>query len=340
MAETKSEKFTEIQLKTQTHKPETRVESLRAIIKNLEKQISGLSEISPDDALEIPRLFDEADDLLNDLQSRGTNLSSELSQVKTLFAQFNKVMRDFIRKIGGPQKMVKAREEMKPSEDRWWWFVDNSLAEDNKRKTIHLLRNFGLMVVLLLIAALVYNQFFAPDPAIQSSYGHHQEAENALIEGDLQLALQEVQSAITYTPKEPDLFVLQGIILETLGQENEARVSYDTAHSLYEQPEHFYNQRTILYLMLDEPQLALEDCQKAIEINPDSAISYLYQGQAYEKLGDIENAIQNYEKADELARQTDNPQLQAFIRINLTNTYQSIFLPTFEVDEPDGAEAP
>lgn len=340
MPEPKSEKKTDIQLKTQTQKPKTRVEALRALLKDLESHIGRLSELSPEAALEIPRLFDAVDDLMSELQQRGTHLSSEIGQLKTLSARFNKVRADFIRKIGGPQALGQVRRERKPSQDRWWWFVDHSLAEENKQKTIRLLRVFGLAVILLLAAALVYNRFFAPDPVFQASFGHQQEAENALLEGNPQTALEEVQRALTYTPEEPGLYVLQGVIQEVLGQEQNARDSYDAALDLYDQPDYFYNQRTILYLMIGEPQWALEDTWTALEINPDSAITYLHQGQAYENLGEIENAIQSYEKADALAQQTDNAQLQAIIRINLSNVYQRISLPTFEIEEPLATETP
>lgn len=340
MAETKSEKLPEIQLRTQTQKPETRLEELRMILKDLEKHITRLSEISPEAALMIPQSFDKADDLLNDLQSRGTSLASEMGQIKTLSAQFSKVKAAFIHKIGGPEQLEKIRQIRQPSEDRWWWFIDKTLAEETKRRTIRALGILGLICVLFLIAALVYNRFFAPDPAFQASYGHQQQAENALIEGELESALEEVQNALTYTPEEPDLYVLKGVILEALGQEDASKASYDRALLRYELPEYFYNQRTLLYLMIGEPLLALEDTQTAIKINPDSAIPYLYQGQAYENLGDISNAIQSYEKADILAQLTDNTQLQAIIRINLSNVYQRISLPTLEVDEPNGTDAP
>ena len=338
--ESKSEKTTEIQLKTQTQKPKTRLETLRIILKDLENHIARVTELNIDAAFEIPNLFDKAEDLISDLQTRGTNLSSELGQLKTLSAQFNKVRTDFIRKIGGPTEMAEARQERQPPDDHWWWFVDRSLAEDNKRRTQRILRILGLIVVLLVVTALVYNRFFAPDPVIRASYGHQQQAENALVEGHLQEALVEVQNALSFTPEDPDLYTLLGVVQEALEQQTNARDSFDIALAVYDQPEYFYNQRTILYLMLGEPQRALEDAQTAIEINPDSAISHLQQGQAYDALGDKKKAIQSYEMADEIAQSTGNAQLQAIIRINLANTYQQFSLPTMEVEATGGTEAP
>ena len=335
MADHKTEKHTQVQLKTQTQKPQTRIEVLRAVLKDLEKRITRLSEINTPTALEILSLLDRANDLIDELQARGINISSEVGQFKTLAAKFLRVKSVFIRKIGGSPKLADLRQERYPSEEHWWWYVDVKLAEENKQKTIRLLRILGITTLLLLIAVLIYNQFFAPDPAVKASYGHQQEAENAIIEGDLQIALDEIQNALGYTPEEPELYVLEGVIHEALGQVREAESSFHSAQGLSEQPEDFYNQRAIQYLMLNAPQRALDDTKTALEINPESALAYLYQGQAYEKLGKIDLAIQSYKRADEFAQKTDNVQLQAIIRINLSNIYQAITMPTFDVDETE-----
>lgn len=335
MADRKTEKHTEVQLKTQTRKPQTRIEVLRAVLKVLEKHITRLSEIDSYAALEILHLLDQANELTDELQAKGINIFSEVGQFETLAAQFLRVKSIFIRKIGGPQKLADLRQKRQPSEERWWWFVDIKLAEENKLKTIRLLRVFGIAILLLLIAALIYNQFFAPDPAVKASYGHQQEAEIALMEGDLQIALQEVQNALSYTPEEPELYVLEGVIYEALGQEKEAETSFSLAQGLYEQPEDFYNQRAIQYLKLNAPQRALDDTEASLEINPESALAFLYQGQAYQKLGEVDLAIQSYKRADEFAQKSDNVQLQAIIRINLSNVYQAITMPTFDVDETE-----
>jgi tetratricopeptide (TPR) repeat protein len=284
--------------------------------------------------MEIPSLFDEANDLIKALEEQGTNLSSEKGQFRQLTAQFKKKRAAFIRKIGGPRGMQQARQSRQPSQDHPWWFADKELAAENRQKTIRLLRYFGIAAVLLTAAVLIYNQFFAPDPAFQASYGHQQRAENALLEGDLEAALSEVQQALEYTPESPELYVLEGIILEALGENEAANASYENARRLYEQEAYFYNQRTLLYLMLGDPQRALEDSQTAIQIEPDSAISYLHQGQAYEAMGEIIKAIESYEKADEIAQQSGNPQLQAIIRVTLSNAYQLISLPTLESTAP------
>ena len=252
MTQAEAERITAAQLKAQSQKPQTKAESLRQVMKNLGMRITKLSEISSEQTLEILSLFDDADRILGELQDREMEMTSELGQLETLRTQFHKIRPAFIRKIGGPQELAKARQERAPSSDRWWWYIDKSLAEESKQKTIQLLRNFGIGAALLIIAVLVYNRFFAPDPAVQASYGHQQRSENAIIEGNLEDALVEIQQALVYTPEDANLYVLQGVTLEGLGRSEDAGISYNTAIDLYEQKDYFYNQRAIIYLMIGQ----------------------------------------------------------------------------------------
>jgi tetratricopeptide (TPR) repeat protein len=329
MAQSEAEKITATQLKAQKQKPQTRAEKLRDTLKILDARIAQLFKSKPEEASEIPVLFDRVNQALEELQEHGMNLASELGQVETLSAQFTKKRALFIRKIGGPQELAKAREANQPPRDRWWWYVDLALVEENKQKAVHWLRIFAVAAVSLIILAVIYQKFFAPDPATKASYGHQQKAENAVMEGNFEYALNEVQQALTYTPEEANLYVLQGVILEALARTEEAHSSFDTALQKYDQADQFYNKRTLVYLMLGDAERALADCETAIQINPDSALSYLEQGQAYEMLEDIQKAIESYEKADEIAQKSGNAQLQAVIRMTLSNAYQRIILPTF-----------
>jgi len=49
------------------------------------------------------------------------------------------------------------------------------------------------------------------------------------------------------------------------------------------------------YYFLDQYQDAINDCTKAIEINPDDANAYFGKGMAYEELGQLQNADADYD---------------------------------------------
>jgi len=338
MENTPASQQTEAKLKTQKSKSHSKAGDLRATIKTLETRLAKLTECSQTETLEILTLFDQADQDLLDLQEKGMAATSELSQLETVTRQFRKKLAVFIHKAGGAQSLEAARQERQPSQDRWWWYADEILGEARKQKATRWFRNLGIIASLLIIGVVVYQKYLAPDPAVQASYGHQQRAENALVSGDYEAALLEIETALTLTPDESNLYTLKGMILDALGETAKAAENYTLAKEKLEQESEFYTQRAILYLMMSRPDLALADSETALAINPDSAISYLNQGQAYEMLGDIQAAIDSYESADETAQRIGNLQLQAIARVSMSNAMQRVILPTNEVPETTKGE--
>ena len=324
------EKITKVQLKTQTNIPSTRGAALRNDLKKLEKEIAKLPGSTSENALAILPLWDQIDRKLKELEFLGMELASEKGQLDTFAAQFQKKRALFIQKIGGSQALVEAREIRQPSTDQWWWYLDESLAADRKRNSIRLARNLGVLVVIIILGALVYQRYLAPDPAIQASYSFQRNAEDALVQGDYEAALQNIQNAILNTPDNPELYVLQEVILEALGQHQEAQTSQEIALQKFESDDLYYASLASVYLTIGDFENALADAQTAFKINPDSAIGYLYKAQVYEFQGDIPMAIENYIKADEIAQRLGNVQLQAIIRVSLSNAYQKIPNPSQE----------
>jgi tetratricopeptide (TPR) repeat protein len=317
-------------LKTQTRVPPTKAAEFRELLKTLETRIAKLAELNAETALEIPGLFDQLDDGMAELQDRGMNLSSELGQFETLSAQFKKKRALFLRRIGGPAVLQQARTGLQLKESHWWWYVDHSLAQESKQQTVRWLKILGITAAVLLVIILLYQQFLAPDPTVRASYGYRQNAENAILNGDYETALQEVENAITNTPDYPELYVLRGLLQDKLEQPEAASQSFETARGIFTTDDQFYNQRSAYYLMMGDAQSALADAQAALAVNPDSAYSYLYMAQAYELQGEKEKAIESYEQADAIAQKTENIQLQAIIRVSLSGAYQSISYPTTE----------
>jgi tetratricopeptide (TPR) repeat protein len=61
-----------------------------------------------------------------------------------------------------------------------------------------------------------------------------------------------------------------------------------------------YVQRSVVYGEQKKWELALADCNKAIAIDPDLALSYMGCGAFYYEIGDKQKAIENLQKAAQL----------------------------------------
>jgi len=323
----------DVKLKSLQNRPGTEADILREELRELEIAVSRLSDLTSGSALDLLLLFDNVDKALDKLQEGGMNLSSELGQYEAISTRFRKKGGLFIRKVGGVQTLSDARGNRKPEPEQWWWYIDKSLARYKKQRIKRSLQIGAVIAGVLLIAGVIYNKYFAPDPNVVASYTLRHTAESALAEGNFEAALKQIREAITYTPEDPILPILEGVILDALKRPVEARSSFALAIDQFDTEDLFYNERTRIYLMLSDVESAFADIESAIAINPDSAIAYLNQGQAYELMGDFNKAVESYQNADSFAQKADNVPLQAIIRMNLSNAYQRISLPAVKEED-------
>ena len=67
-----------------------------------------------------------------------------------------------------------------------------------------------------------------------------------------------------------------------------------------------YNNRGTVYRIISEYDLAIDDCNKAIELDPDYAEPYSNRGAAYREKGEKDHAIADYDRAIELKPDIDS----------------------------------
>jgi tetratricopeptide (TPR) repeat protein len=212
--------------------------------------------------------------------------------------------------------------ERQPEKSAWWWFIDQDLAEERQAKIKRLAIIGTIVVALLIVLAVVYNQFLAPTPEVQAGIGFQQAAENKLIAGEYQEALAAVNQAIQYLPEYAELYVLRGVLYDILDQPDLAQQNYKQARQILGDEETFYNTRAQYFLFAGRAEEGMADAQMALSINPDSAVSLMYIAQAHEALGDISKAIDYYELASAAAEASNNPTLQVMTRMQIATLLQ------------------
>ena len=324
-----NEKTALVAARSTQNQPRTQVAELRDVLTTIERRIAKLKEISPEDALEILPLLDQARERLDALEAAGGGASSERSegtQFETLLRQLEKKGPTFVNRVGGSAVLKRARQERQPDESYWWWFIDEDLAQKRQSKIKRWAIGAAIIGALLIVLVVVYNQFLAPDPAFQAGIGFQQTAENKLIQGQYEEALADVEQAIEHLPDYPELYVLRGVLYDVLEQPDLAEQSYKLAREKLSKEETIYNVRAKYFLLagLGEPGMA--DAEMALSINPDSAVSLMYIAQAHEMLGNISKAIDYYELASAAAERTDNPTLQVMARMQIATLLQQFNL--------------
>jgi tetratricopeptide (TPR) repeat protein len=312
------------------NQPHTQVAELRDLLTTLEMRVAKLKEISPGDALEILPLMDQARERLEALKAAGANASSEDSQFESLLLQLDKKRSVFLNRVGGPTALRQSRMERQPDKSAWWWFIDQGLAEERQSKIKRWAIIGTIVVALLIILVVVYNQFLAPSPEFQTGIGFQQTAESQLISGEYEEALTSVNQAIQYLPDYAELFVLRGVLYEILDTPDLAEQSYRLAREMSADEEAFYNVRAKYFLLAGLAESGMADAQKALSLNPDSAVSLMFIAQAYEMQGDISKAIEYYELASAAAEASNDPTLQVMARMQMATLLQQFNLASPE----------
>jgi tetratricopeptide (TPR) repeat protein len=303
--------------------PRTQVETLRLLLRDLELRIARLSECNSDDAIQILTWLDQAATLLSGLHQAGAAPGGENSCFETVKAQFHSKRRLFVNRVGGRAALEEARQEHRPPEHHWWWFSDQEIAQERRVLLRRVLVIGSIMALLLAGFWVLYQRFWKPDPALQASVGFRTMAENALIGGSFEEALSDVNQALASTPDNASLLTLRGVIYEALEEPELAADDFELAIEGYPSADRFLAERAGFYLMASLPEQALADAEAVIEINQDSVIGFMRKAQAFEMLGDIATAIEYYELASDVAERTDNPQLQVMALMRMGQLLQA-----------------
>ncbi|HOU15150.1 MAG TPA: hypothetical protein PKZ84_18740 [Anaerolineae bacterium] len=300
---------------------------LRELLGQLEVHIGKLEHDSAEEARNIPALFDAADTVIAELKQADAPLSAELARFDTISASFRRKARTFLRKVGGIAALNTLREERHPEAAQWWWFIDQWVAEQSRGRRRRQLKSLLIAAAILVVLAGVYALFLRPDAATRERFQRQQMAEELARTGEYTAALDEVNAALVVAPDDVNLLAFKGVLQARLGLEAEATTTFAAAEAAAASREDFLLIRAQIYLTLDMTEVVLADAQAAIAANPQSARGYLYLAQANANLGNITEALNQYDEATRLADEAEDAELAALARVQKAYLYQQMLAP-------------
>jgi cytochrome c-type biogenesis protein CcmH/NrfG len=304
-------------------KPLTRVDLLRERLDQLDSSVGRLGNTGlKEDALKIPELFDQAVEFLEELKQEGVTAAEEETRLETIEAQFKQKSTLFLRMSGGAQAFWETRRVVNPGPERWWWFIDQWLAEQRKRQAKSLAIKIGIVVVVLVVVGVIYQAFLAPSPQDRARMDFENAADQALLQNDAQGALREIEKALSIAPQNAELLIKKGVLQELLSMDAEAAQAYSQAEILLGDRKEFLLMRAQTYLGVGSLEAGMADAQAVLEIDPGSPEAMLMVGQAYELQGKYAEAVDAYEKTGQLADARNLPSITALARVRLAYLMQ------------------
>lgn len=232
-----------------------------------------------------------------------------------------------VKALGGSKALKEKQSLYGVKKEQWWWYLDDFLRQKRKQK-IKRYSLIGLILVILLgILAIVYDQFIAPPPEIRKRIIAESQINELIDQQDYSHAMDAVGNALVLYPDYAPFWIKKGALARVLNDQQTEEKSFEQAIQFSTDLETYYLYRCAAWMQLGLLDDLLNDADTIIELNPDSPEGYLYKGMAYENRGEMRAAFDAFEKAGELAEKKNDAQLAATIKVRLGMLMQSGSVP-------------
>jgi len=268
-------------------------------------------------ALELLHLFDRVADALTELEEGGVDVRAERARFEGVQQRLRRKGAIFLAEAGAA--LQSERAQVGPDRERWWWFLDETLAQERRQRGRRALAWALAAALVLLTAWLAYDRFLAPPPEIDRAA----EGEALVARGDLRAALAEFEASATLAPGDPDYLIWLGVLRFELGDLDEAENAFETARALCETDYDFLLKRAQDFFRVGNLEEASADVEQAILERPDAAGGYVLRASIAEERGDCASALADLERAMGLASAADDAWLEGEIRVRRAMLAQS-----------------
>jgi len=283
-------------------------DDLRLALREAELAVASLRGVGPAGVLKYLRLLDDIEEAIPRLESMyGVDLKPERTRLETLENITRSQTTRLVREAGA-STLARARMELDPPEEHWWWYLDRSLAEQRQDS----LRRWSLrgvvLATVLLLGLLAYNHFLAPSPEEQAFSTRTSAGEGYLVQGDYEAALPEFEAAAALNPKDLGARLQLAVVYEQLGRAEDAAQQLARARDLADSEADFYASLSLVYYRVGvggmdwAVEKAYETAMDAVEADDGSALAHFALASAYELQGETAKAIDEFEFASNISQ--------------------------------------
>lgn len=290
-------------------------DELREIMASLEECQPQLKSFNVEQARTFLLDLDRLDTLFRELELTGLDLLPEQGRFQSLQSRLQKKAALLLRLLGGPAALSALRPTPAPPAEKWWWHLDQLAAAQQQR----LLHQVGLIVgvIVLFVGGLVvlFQTVLAPSPEVLARLEAENRAYEAIDSKQYQAALASVEQGLAKVPGDPELLLLQGVLQEVLGED--AAATFDQARAGLNDSVDFYLSRSQLQLRVGQLAKAEADARAALELDQNSAKTWFLLGQTLEAQDKLAEAVPAYQKASELAMDSEDGEIVVMARLAL-----------------------
>jgi tetratricopeptide (TPR) repeat protein len=268
------------------------------------------------DGLGLLRLLDTVAEELDRLEQGGADVRAEQARFERVLKQLRRSAGRFLGWAGA--EMVAARS---PG-DAWWWYLDQQVATERRRALIRTLKVGGAALLVLVLTVVLYDRFLAPPPEIRQANTHAAAGRAAALAGDYDQAIGRFEAVVELDPERADVYLWLGVLYHETGAPVRAENAFERARSSLGDELTFLLQRGMLYLEVGDLEASTQDALEVIERAPDLPDGYFLQGSIAERRGDLDAALESFQRASDLAEETGSGEMRAMARVRIATILQ------------------
>lgn len=293
-------------------------DELRELLNTLEDRGPSLKVLNSTKALILLRDLDIVSDLFAQLEATGLNLLSEQSRFKAIQSHFKRNAALILKALGGPEALDEFRPSPPPSRERWWWYSHELVAAQQRRLAKQIATTVLVIVGMIGAIVLIFNTVLAPSPEAVARVEAENESMAAFEVGDYELAIAEVEEGLAVVPDDPTLLIIRGAFLEFLGNDNEAAQSLETARNNLNDPTTFHLTLAETYMKIGQYIKAEDEARASIELDNTISSTWLILAQSLEGQGRLDEAVEAYEQAGDIALANGDSEIVVLVRLALS----------------------
>lgn len=292
-----------------------------ALREALEKAERRAVQLTRDNVEEFLLLLDRIEHDFETFDNDDIDLRPEEVRWQSLLNRLNSKPQSLAAAAARAGGMANLRAKHPPAES-FWWHLD---AEVTKRRLQTTRRVITTVVTLLVVVVGGYyaiNAIFPPDPNAVRMLGVTSQLDEFIANQQWEEALGVVEEAQAELPNEVELVLWETVFANQLGDTERADAAWTRAQELLpDQPAILMVQLGTFYLQVGDLARSTTVANEALALAPENPqVSFLF-GNIAEADGDLETAIEMFEKTFALA-EDDNPQLAVIARVRMGNLLQ------------------
>jgi len=284
--------------------------------------------------------MDHISELWPVLEAAGLDLRPEAGRWETVQASVRRGARRLVKELRASGGLAAVRAEQHPDgECAWWWRIDETVDQDNKRRALRTSLTLATVVVAVLAAYFLLRLLFPVDPDLKAAMDLQSAGEMKIQKsGDFTGALADFRSATGFLPNDAETWLRLGVAQEVVGAQSAMEESYGRARALTASDSDFQFTRAGVYFALGLIDKAQHDAEASVVAAPENPYGHYLLSSIYETLGQGAAALASVQRAADLAEAQHQTQLSAMARYRMAMLMQQAQQRGFESPLP--AETP